>query len=109
MRETKTIITPLDGHKVEILTYVTGREQREINSAVYNSASIDVQDGQPVIQNIQASQIVQAVQDKTVEMLIVGINDSNENILDRLLDMKSRDYDFVIQALNEVTAGHKKK
>lgn len=108
-RETNKIKTPQEGHEIELLTFITGREQREINNALYDNANVEVVDGQPVFNNLKTKDIVNALQDKRVETLIVSINGKKENLLDTVLNMKAQDYDFVIQALNEITSGKKKE
>lgn len=108
-REQITITAPVDNHKVTFYSYITGREQRAINSALYAQANIEVSDDKPVISNINSKDIITAIQDKMIETLITSIDDSQDNILEKVLDMKGQDYDFVIKALNDVIAGKKKE
>jgi hypothetical protein len=107
-RETKTIKTPLEGHEIVLYTYITGKEQREINSAVYDKAEVDIVDGQPVFRNFRTKDIVDAVQNKTVEIVVKSVDEKSEDTLETILSFKSQDYEFVIQAINETVYGVKK-
>ena len=106
MRETKNISTP-NNHKVEIKTYVSKREQREIMS-VMNDVEVTMStDGkaQPKMKFEKASEM----EDKTIECLVVSIDGKKENVLETVLDLKSEDCDFILQKLNEVQTGIKKR
>jgi hypothetical protein len=107
-REIKTIKTPLEQHEIALYTYITGKEQREINSAVYDKAEVDIVDGQPVFRNFKTKDIVDGVQNRTIEVVIKSVDGSSENILETVLSFKSQDYEFVIQAVNETVYGVKK-
>jgi len=107
-RETKTIKTPLEGHELVLFAYITGKEQREINSAVYDKAEVDVVDGQPVFRNFKTKDIVDAIQNKTIEIVVRAVDGKMEDILEEILSFKNQDYEFVIQAVNETVYGVKK-
>jgi len=77
-RETKTIKTPVGQKEVVINSYMTGREKRELFK----------QDGD---KNYDT---------KSIKMCVMSIDGNKENILDNVLDMHGKDYDFV---LDEIT------
>lgn len=100
-REKKTIVTP-SGIKVEILTYATGREAREIEGAYLKNCKMEMVGGNPVLKEVDLT--AQSVaEDTMIKLLVVSVNNSIANILESVLDMKKEDYDVVIKELNEVT------
>jgi len=102
-RETKEIKTPIDGHKVEIKTYITGREQEQIDDILYRQLKVSA--GTSVnVKELEASFITDQTH-KLIEIMIVAVNDKKEKILDTILDMKRDDYKFVLVELNKATAG----
>lgn len=106
-RETKTITTP-NGHKVLMYAYVTGREQREINNGVYANAKVEVVNGQPVISDFKTEDVVNAVNDKQIQTLILEIDGQKENLIEKVLDLKAEDYNAIISTITEVMVGKKK-
>lgn len=103
-RETKTIETPIDKHKIEIKTYMNGREWREIQNIYVEMANIQVGNDQNVNTEIKGNaELMTKAQDKTIEMLVISVNGKEENILDEILEMKKEDYDFILDELNKTT------
>lgn len=101
-RETKTIETPIGKQKVEIKTWLTGREKRAITSLFLGNASIGDQ-GKGNI-NLSAD-IVNQAQDESFKSVIVSIDGKKENIVNSILDMRGEDYDFVVAEINKITSG----
>lgn len=101
-RETKTIETPTSKHKIEIVTYATGREVRGIEQKYYAKAKLDIVAGQPKISDMDLSAQYD-VEQEMIRVLVKSVNGSTENILDTVLEFRSEDYEFVIASLNEVT------
>lgn len=106
-RETKEFTTP-SGFKVEIKTYITGREKRELtnvfltNDIKFNSESKD-------IAGINAN-LIDKAQDLALKTIVVSIDDSTEGIVETILDMKVEDYNAIVKAVNEVqNLGEEKK
>lgn len=108
-RETKTIQTP-SGHKVELYTYITGREKRAIVGSYLNSG-IDFDSSNEKIKGINAKMIDEA-QNVTINSIIVSVNGHRNgddingkafSVVDAVLDMHATDYEFVINELNEIT------
>jgi len=100
-RETKIIRTP-NKHKVEIKSYITGREKRELRDVFLNEMDMNVQGGEPEIKEIKGS-IIKKAENKAIEIVVVAVDGNKNKILDRILDMRSEDYDFVIGEINKVT------
>lgn len=107
--ETKTIETPLKKAKVEIKTYLTAGDELEIQKVLHDVAIIK----NGVIAEIEGSkgQVMIDMEKKLMEKAVVSINDSKDKIVERLLEMPSKDYDFVKSAVDTMrdTAGETKK
>ena len=100
-RETKKITTPIDKHEVEILAWLTGGEKRKITNFLLNNQSLEMAGA---AQNFKIdSEIINKSQDTAFETIIVNINGVKENVVQNVLDMKSKDFDFVVKEINKVT------
>lgn len=101
-RETKTITTP-SGHTVVHYSYATGREARIIEGKYMNMVKVGMKpDGTPEFKELNTNASFEAEQE-LLRLLVISVNDSKENVVDTLLDMKQEDYEFVVSAVNEVT------
>lgn len=89
-RETKEITTT-GGHKVILLTYITGREAREINAS-----------------RVEGDTSFSKPTDVAFGIVIKSIDGSSENIVDQVLDLKLQDFTEVSEALAEVMDPKKK-
>ena len=88
-RETKEIILALSKSKVVMQTWITGREQREIANIYLNS---ETKDNKNLLE----------AQDKAIEMITVSIDEDTKNILDRVLDLPSKDYEQLLKEIMDV-------
>jgi len=97
MRTTKEIITPVDKHKIVVYDYVIGREVEEIEDIFL----AEKKDG-------DKSQVRQSAH-KSIEMLVVSVDDKDSKVLDRILDFKKDDYKFVIDTITDIIGGEEPK
>lgn len=103
-RETKTITTPVGKHNVELKTYITGREKREISNIFLKGMKVTT-DGS-VASTIDVS-VNQEANDKAWELVVVSIDGKKSNeisIIDTVLDMHVEDTNFVKAEVNKITA-----
>lgn len=105
-RETTIIETP-NGHKVELKTYITGREKRYIESAFFRDIEMTQTGGEQSIKGLKGAAIEEA-QNKTIETVVVALDGAGNDILNRVLDFPQEDFDTVIAAINDITASKKK-
>jgi len=106
-RETKEIKTPIDGHKVFIKTYITGREYGEIEDILYSGIKISaIADGRGAgaNANLDDGSFIKKQTHKTIELLVVSVNGKTNNVLNDVLDMKKDDYLFVVDEIEKVTS-----
>ena len=100
MRELKVVETP-SGIKVELKTYINGREFEEINDILYQQVNLST--GQTKVPNVNfTGSFVKKQTYKKIELIIVSVDGSNDNILDKILELKREDYIFVIKEINKV-------
>lgn len=109
-RETRKFTTPISNQEVEIKTYITGREIREItNSFLKGNVSFNVEE-----QNVKGLNpaMMDEKQNLVIANIVVSINgkkDGQINILDTILDMRLEDYNCVIKEITDVETGKKKE
>jgi hypothetical protein len=102
-RETKEITTP-GGHKIVLRTYLTGREAGELKSVMFSALKMnmeDAQSGKVNVSDVPGSFIVEQER-KALEFLLVSIDGDSTSPIDKLLDMPSTEYEFVIKEMNQV-------
>lgn len=108
-RETREITTPVGKSKVKIYSYMTGREKREITNVFLSAAKFSVgSDQQFKTDNVDAT-VTNKARDKAMELLVVSVGDSDENMIERILDMRSEDYDFISKEIDKITQPTDKK
>lgn len=77
-RETKRIITPIGKHEVDVASYLTGRDKLEIAKESFMSVGV-------------------------IKALVVSVDGSKENPLEKVLDMHGADFDFVVDFCVKIT------
>lgn len=103
-RETKEI--KLENGKVfRIKTYLTEYENRELLKAISNS--VVIKDGEAT-QNADTETMI-AYQDKLIELYIVDIDGSKENMLDTMLNMSKKDFKAVLDEIYAINNDNQKK
>lgn len=107
-RETRKFTTN-GGVDIEVLTYVTGRELRDMQSAYLDSVKVrpstePAKDGatQGVVEMGGAGKYMHA-DEKRIEICVKSVNGSTENVVDAVLDMRREDYEEVMAAVDELT------
>ena len=109
-RETITITTPKEKHKVVMKSYLIGREKRELASIfLKGDLSFDMRS-----QDIKGlkGELVEEAQNIAWKTVIVSIDGHKEgetidgkpfSIIETILDMRSEDYSYLIKAVDKVT------
>jgi hypothetical protein len=103
-RATKTVKIS-DGRIVEIYTYITGRESREIQQIFLEGTKIHFDGiGGTAPSEIDASLAMKA-QDKALELLVISLDGEKEKVVDKILDLPKEDYEKVVGAVSEIQNG----
>lgn len=97
--------TPIKKHKIELKEYITGRDMRALKDIYLKIGKID-----PLGQGVTDinPEVANQAENKSIELVVISIDDNKEGILEKILDMPSEDYTFVMGKINEV-AGFSKK
>ena len=103
-RETTTFKTP-GGHEVVLKTYLTAREANQLKAVLYKSINMSMSDlanGTTEIKDIPATALLEQERE-ALKTVIVSLDGNQENVAERLLDLRSDEYDAVIAEVNKVT------
>lgn len=101
MRETKKIIT--SGNKeIEIYTYITGGEARQIQNIFLEGMKFKVSGEGQTTSNEMSASLASVAQDKVIELLVVSVNGVKENVLKAMLDLPKNDFDEVLTEIDKV-------
>ena len=104
MRETKKIVTG-NGYEIELYTYLTGREAREISNIFLAGMNFQMDEtGKTKTSEINAS-LATSAQDKTIELLVVSVNGKKEEVLKSVLDLPSKDFNELAAELDKIQNG----
>lgn len=101
-RETKKIITPVGQQEIVVRTYITGREKRALAN-VYLQGKVDFSIEENKLKDFDFT-LADKVQDLAWQTVIVSIDGRTDDIVNRILDMRGQDYDFVVSEVNKITA-----
>lgn len=102
-RETKIVTTP-SGHKVELYTYITGREKRALVNVFLDGKvnfNADTQQVGGITSNIV--DLAQNLTWKTVVVSLDGKKNGEIDIVEAILDLRDVDYAFIEAEVNKVT------
>ena len=105
-RETKEITTP-SGAKIALNTYITGRDRRKLRN-IYLRDEKEL-DATSVKEKGAKGTMFEEAQDLALKTVVVSINGKKEgqdgfSIVDFILDLPSKEFEFVIKAVNDVTS-----
>lgn len=101
-RETKKITTPL-GKVVELKTYLTAGEEKELRLIFLNGMKLDYdsETKKPVVKEMPGS-LMNEAENRGIELMVVSFDGSSENILGRLLEIRSDEFDFIMEEINKI-------
>lgn len=102
-RETKKIITK-GGVEVELYSYMTGKEAREMQKIIYSHAKFEADDSAKggKFAGFDASAVMEA-EEYAIKVLVVSVGGSKENAYLLVENMKISEYNEVVKAINEIT------
>lgn len=101
-RETVEFTTTSKKNKVLLNTYLTRRERRDIKNALFGGREISV-DGKNDVKASVSMADTDVAEDKTFELVIVSLNDSKENILERMLELPDEEAGEIKDKIDELT------
>lgn len=89
-------------HVLVLKEYLTGREKRAVKNALWAGKTMQIKDGKGESDAIPMDQM-DASTDKTIELMVISIDGDDKKILDRVLEFRDRDYDDLIDKIEELT------
>ena len=101
--ETKIVKTPVDKIEVELKTFITGREKRALKSVFLKGMKVEMDGDKPKSVPVDMEKLTADAEDIAFTTVVVSVNGVKEKIVDAILDMNSKDSDFVIAEVNKVT------
>lgn len=108
-RETR-IITTENGHEVEIKTFLTGRELRDIDQVFLDGMKFESdkdQLGKIDIKGYSGSLLTKKGE-KAIEVAIISLDGSPDDIVNRILDLRGKDYNEITKAIDKMIDEEKK-
>jgi hypothetical protein len=102
-KETIELILPDSGKKVVLRGFTTGRISQELESIFLDQSEV-IREGDQVKTVMNGSAIKRA-HNRTIELLVLSVEGSSDNVLDAVLDLSTEDHDYVYKQLNQVE-GH---
>lgn len=102
-RATTKIKTP-SGFEIELKTYITGGEKRIIKDVFLDAVQIST-DGTAVKSEGMKGILVNEMENKLIETIVVAVNGVKENVLKAVLDLPAVDFEEIVRAVNKVSEG----
>lgn len=102
-RETVEFKTKSGENTVVLHTYLTRRERRAIKNALFGGKEIAV-DGKNDIKASVSMELTDKAEDETFKLMVVSLNGSEENILERLLELPDTEADEIKAKIDELTS-----
>lgn len=99
-RETRTIILPVSNKEVVIKSYLTGREQRQIQNAYFTEK---LQVGSTAQFSLGADTLNRG-QEAGWLAVIVTVDGKNDDIINRVLDLRVEDYSYLVEQVNKIAS-----
>jgi hypothetical protein len=104
MRETRKF--KAGKHDVEVKTYLTERENRELVKVL--SSNFKIEEGKVEAKQADTDTVL-AYQDKLIEIWVVSVDEKTENFAEGMLDWIKEDYKKVIDEITAIGEDEQKK
>ncbi len=104
-RPTKEIVTPVQGKKVILKEWITGREQEYIQEPILNAASFKAGlsggGSSAEMTDFKTSAITETTH-RTISTMVISVDGVTEKVLDLVLDMHKDDKEFVVDEMENL-------
>lgn len=102
-RETFEIVTPVKGHVVVLRSWITGRESQKIDGAMFKGVGT-TQDGKRLTPKLSESMLSDQ-ENASIEVVVVSVDGKENDIVNAILNMRAKDYSFVVAEVAKVVDG----
>ncbi|KKM92198.1 hypothetical protein LCGC14_1220860 [marine sediment metagenome] len=103
--ETKEITTT-GGHKAVIKSFITARDMRVLKDMYLAVAKFDGKGGE--IFDVDVAK-ANEIENKTLELIVVSLDEKTEGLIEELLDLPAADYNEIFDAVQGIAGFDKKK
>jgi hypothetical protein len=100
-RETKTI--KIGNNEFVVKTYASAREANAIKQAYFKGTKVEVVDEKPRISEFNPT-AQQEVEKEMVSQIVVSLNGSIDNVLEKALDLPAAEYNSLVKTLDEIVS-----
>jgi hypothetical protein len=102
-RQTTSFKTPA-GNVVVLRSYLTGRESADLKSILLSSLKMSMSDleNKKVDMGGLSGAVLAQQERKTLDYLVVSVDDETENPVEKLLDLPSTEYDAVLKEIEKI-------
>lgn len=102
-RETHEIVTPLKGHKLICKSWINGREKQKIDGAMFKS--IDTEGDGKTMKPKMNETMLAGQENASIEAVVISVDGNEVDVLNRVLDMRSKDFEFVVKHAESIVEG----
>ena len=103
-RETHTIITPIKGHVVVLYSWINGREKQKIDGSMFNNISTEGEGDQ--MRPKMSESVIASRENAEISCAVVSVDGNDFDVVEQVLDMRAKDYEFVLKRVEEVVEGN---
>ena len=93
-------------HKYIVKTYATAREHQAIQTALFAGTKFEITGETPKINEFSPAVLFE-MQKETIRQLVVKMDESPDNIVDRALELPSDQFEELVAKLDELIAKKK--
>lgn len=101
VRETKEVT--IEGHKLVVLTYITGREQRSVQVNLLDKLEISG-GASKELSGLKGSMMLDQ-RDEYVKIIIKSVDGKSENTLEEILNLPSKESEAIFQYVSNIVEG----
>lgn len=102
-RETHEIVTPKKKHIVVLKSWINGREKQRIEGAMFSNISTEGEGSE--MKPVMSESMISNRENASIGCVVVSVDGNEIDVVNQVLEMRAKDYEFVLKAVEEVTAG----
>lgn len=103
-RETREFKTS-GGNVVELKSFITGGEARQLQTTVMETLKMKVDDGgKPVVDGFDPL-ITGKIQDQSIKLIVVSLNGKTEKVLENILDLPNAEFNEIVAEVDKIAQG----
>jgi len=99
-RNTIKITLPTTKFEVEVYSYITGGEKRQITEIITSGMSSDISG---TVKGDIPLTVVYKANDKALELLVKSVARNTEEVLSSISNLPATDYDILLERINAIT------